>query len=318
MEDVQEARLEAMLMCPVCQDTFRDPRQLSCGHSLCLACLEGLMDHTSQVPFRCPDCRTDFGQVVGVQKNYALAHIAEDFRANRSRREKQTRPVYCDICLDKNTPAFQTCLKCEVSLCRQHASDHLNLPVFTGHPLVSPLGDLQERRCPQHEDRVLRYFCTSSRRYICNLCALEGRQLSTATDASTVLRRQLTEQMDQCFTTINEQITEATNTLKKMRNDIQHEKEKLNPANSKLSGVTVVLLFLWFIVLYYAYNYSVENQALTEALHKQQELVHQIHPTAADPLVHHPENHHKPEEAEDQVTTPGNLFCKDKDMKELK
>lgn len=109
-----------------------------------------------------------------------------------SPQEKQTKCVYCDYCPEKNILAVKTCTKCEVSLCKEHVKDHQVLPVFTGHPLVGPLSDLAERRCPQHKDEVLRYYCKSSRRYICSICTLEGKQLNVATETSTVLRRQLT------------------------------------------------------------------------------------------------------------------------------
>ena len=109
-----------------------------------------------------------------------------------SKQEEQTKSVYCDCCPEEKTLAFKTCLKCEVSLCKEHVKDHLELPVFTGHPLVSPLGDLLERKCPHHEDKVLRYYCNASMRYICNVCTLESKQHNLATEASSVLRRQLT------------------------------------------------------------------------------------------------------------------------------
>lgn len=108
--------------------------------------------------------------------------------------------MYCDCCLEKKTLAMKMCLKCEVALCKEHVKDHLELPVFTGHPLVNPLGDLLKRKCPEHEDEVLRYYCNSSRRYICNVCALETKQHTLATEASTVLRRQLTVSFVQCYT----------------------------------------------------------------------------------------------------------------------
>ncbi|XP_029309551.1 E3 ubiquitin/ISG15 ligase TRIM25-like isoform X2 [Cottoperca gobio] len=314
MEDTEKTKLEQMLICPVCQDTFKDPRQLPCGHSICMVCLENMMDHTSDFPFRCPDCRTFFGPIIEVQKSYALANIVEHFRVNKRSREEQTKSVYCDCCLEEKTLAIKTCLKCEVSLCKDHLKDHLELPVFTGHPLVRPLGDLLERKCPHHEDKVLRYYCNASMRYICNVCALESKQHNLATEASSVLRRQLTEYMDQRFDMLKEQIGESRDKLQK---DIQHKKVK--PAVSPLNSVTVVLLFLWFIVLYYAYNYSVENQMLTEALDKQQNLVHHIYSTIAgkppeelnqlvksflflykELLVDHPKKSHKPPETEDQ------------------
>ncbi|XP_069020461.1 nuclear factor 7, ovary-like isoform X2 [Embiotoca jacksoni] len=280
MEDAEKTGVEEMLMCPVCQDIFKDPRQLPCGHSMCMGCLENLMDH-SDVPFRCPDCRAQFGQVVRVQKNYALTSIAEDFRVNRRIKEKQMKCVYCDYCLENKTLAIKTCLKCEVSLCKEHVKDHLRLPVFTGHPLVQPVGDILDRKCPQHEDEVLKYYCTSSRRYICNICALQSKQLDVATEASTVLRRHLTQYMDQHFKMLLDQITKSTGSITKLQEDIQRDKQKVSRADSRLNGVTVVALFLWFIVLYYAYSYSVENQMFES----QREREHHNHATIAGPLT---------------------------------
>lgn len=89
------------------------------------------------------------------------------------------------------------------------------------------------------------------------------------------------EHMDQHFQMLREQITESNESVKKLQEDIQREvssviwildmcdfkgftacfqisfvfssrqKHKANPADSFLNSVTVVLLCLWFIVLYY-------------------------------------------------------------------
>lgn len=85
MEDM-ESKLEEMLTCSVCWDIFNDPRQLPCGHSMCMTCLENLRDHSEDIPFRCPDCREFFGMIVGVQRNYTLTNIVQDFRDSRSRK----------------------------------------------------------------------------------------------------------------------------------------------------------------------------------------------------------------------------------------
>lgn len=77
-----ERKMEEMLTCPVCQDVFVDPRQLTCGHSLCARCLENLWNFSSEMPFRCPDCRQ---QISRVHTSYALKSIADDFRQNRSK-----------------------------------------------------------------------------------------------------------------------------------------------------------------------------------------------------------------------------------------
>lgn len=102
------------------------------------------------------------------------------------------KTVYCDFCPDKQTLAIKTCLKCEVSLCKDHAKDHLELPVFTGHPLVKPLADLPNRKCPNHDDEVLKYYCRASRGYICTVCSLESKQQNLTAEVSAHLQRKLT------------------------------------------------------------------------------------------------------------------------------
>lgn len=49
-----------------------------------------------------------------------------------------------------------------------------------------------------------------------------------------------------------------------------------------------------------SYNYSVENQTLTEALDKQQNGVHHIYSSIAELLVDHPMKSHTPPETEEQ------------------
>lgn len=79
-----------------------------------------------------------------------------------------------------------------MSLCKEHAKDHQDLPVFRGHPLVNPVADLKKRKCPKHEDEVLKYYCNASRRFLCTVCAVESRQQSRITEASADLHRKLT------------------------------------------------------------------------------------------------------------------------------
>lgn len=283
--DANKLQLEQLLTCPVCQDIFKDPRQLPCGHSLCLECVEKMVDHTSDVPFRCPDCREYFGQVIGVQKNYTLSGIAEEYRSKNT--EVQEVKVYCDCCPGQTTLAVKTCLKCEVSLCQTHVKSHLELPAYTGHPLVQPLSDLHERKCPEHEDEVLRYYCRSTRRYICNLCSLRTKETNLATQTCSVIKRQLTEYLDRQLKVLQENVSESTTSVKRLKEEIQRERKRMNSLDSCFNSVTVVLLCLWFIVLYYAYSYSVENQKLSEKWEKQENHVQRMNSKLADMKLDH-------------------------------
>lgn len=133
-----------------------------------------------------PECCVDKLILVGRKTCLTRLHICFFLK-----QDTQERIIYCDFCLDNQTVALKTCLKCEVSLCEQHVMDHLKLPVFTGHPLVKPLHDLQDRKCSKHDDEVLRFYCKVSRRYVCNVCALESKQQSLTEDACSALRQKL-------------------------------------------------------------------------------------------------------------------------------
>uniref|UniRef100_A0A8C9W1D6 RING-type domain-containing protein n=1 Tax=Scleropages formosus TaxID=113540 RepID=A0A8C9W1D6_SCLFO len=89
--------LEMDLTCSVCQDIFRNPHLLPCGHTFCMECVTGMLNHVIQMGgFRCPDCRTYFGPLIKIQKNFALASIAENFR--EAQEEKDESIAYCDCC----------------------------------------------------------------------------------------------------------------------------------------------------------------------------------------------------------------------------
>lgn len=68
-----------------------------------------------------------------------------------------------------------------------------------GHPLVKPLGDLSRRRCPEHDDEVLRYYCSMSKTYICNICAMDKKQMNLTADTTNVLGRKLTVSFSPLF-----------------------------------------------------------------------------------------------------------------------
>lgn len=75
--------------CSVCWESFdaaeRKPKVLSCGHSVCAACI---MDMVQENSVTCPQCR----RVVSVQDlatNFSLLEVVED-KAPRQQREQST------------------------------------------------------------------------------------------------------------------------------------------------------------------------------------------------------------------------------------
>ncbi|KAM6949162.1 E3 ubiquitin/ISG15 ligase TRIM25 [Aplochiton taeniatus] len=94
--------------------------------------------------------------------------------------------------------AVKTCLKCEVSMCKEHVRPHLELPAFREHPLTEPLADLRRRKCQEH-DEMFRYYCLEDKVCVCNACTIEGghsgHTIKTLKNSMKDLRRLIDKQI---------------------------------------------------------------------------------------------------------------------------
>ena len=68
--------VSSAIECPICMDTYTDPRSLPCGHTFYLDCLHPL-HHQGTIP--CPTCRhqTPVIRVQDLTKPYALLGVLE-------------------------------------------------------------------------------------------------------------------------------------------------------------------------------------------------------------------------------------------------
>nr|XP_032836288.1 tripartite motif-containing protein 14-like [Petromyzon marinus] len=82
--------------------------------------------------------------------------------------------VVCDNCTDGHTPAVRTCVKCEMSYCARHARPHLENPRLSGHVLVAPIAILEERRCRQHRQEQIKFYCEQDDSLVCTVCTIAG------------------------------------------------------------------------------------------------------------------------------------------------
>ncbi|XP_046871208.1 tripartite motif-containing 13 isoform X1 [Hypomesus transpacificus] len=108
--------LEEDLTCPICCCLFDDPRVLSCSHSFCKKCLEGILDGNRSTqwrpPFKCPSCRkeTQHNGINSIQTNYTLRGIVEKYNKIR--------------------------ILPRMSICKQHCGQPLNIFCLTDLKLI--------------------------------------------------------------------------------------------------------------------------------------------------------------------------------------
>ncbi|XP_078470943.1 E3 ubiquitin/ISG15 ligase TRIM25-like [Lampetra planeri] len=159
--------VDSELSCLICQRTFNCPSTLSCGHSFCLRCLDGVWERASS--FSCPQCRAAFPERPQMKRNVALANLVDQLRVGK----RMAGVVFCDGCGDGETPAVKTCLRCEMSLCESHLKPHMINPKLKDHVLVAPIVSLEERRCKKHKEE-LKFYCKQDASLVCIACTITG------------------------------------------------------------------------------------------------------------------------------------------------
>ena len=135
-------KLEDRLNCPVCLDTFTDPKQLQCNHVYCQKCLGRLVVRNQQGHFlTCPNCRqvtpVPANGVAGLPAAFQISHFLDILSEHKKAKEgalycadhqERELELYCESC------EHLICVQCTIT---EHHGHNYNLvkDVFQKHKL---------------------------------------------------------------------------------------------------------------------------------------------------------------------------------------
>jgi hypothetical protein len=176
------AVLNPMLECSVCQEMFKDPRILPCGHTFCLKCLQGIVKTAADKSnvkidtMPCPQCRTQFSfgsqNLQDLPKNFTVADLICSLPANSQ----------CALLGDgdQHGPAQHVCVDCWDALCDTCSKVHTKTRLTKDHS-VKPLSevtteDIQAHKakqpvyCEAHSKKEVEFYCETCPRFACSTC----------------------------------------------------------------------------------------------------------------------------------------------------
>ena len=113
-------KLEDQLNCPVCLDTYTDPKQLQCNHIYCQQCLRRLVDRDQQgqLILTCPNCRqvtpVPANGTAGLQPAFQTNHLLDILKEHREAKEGA---LYCAEHQERELELY--CESCEQLMCVQ-------------------------------------------------------------------------------------------------------------------------------------------------------------------------------------------------------
>ena len=144
-------------MCSYCENSYKDPRILSCLHSYCLQCITKI--HVQDTPsITCPSCNhlTPL-PVEGVASLPLNIRFKEEARQDELLQRIILSPPMCDSCEEGSLVAY--CKDCDDLLCQDCWDMHRKMKITRSHATIATK-DLKNRRIEQSE--VLPFLATSS------------------------------------------------------------------------------------------------------------------------------------------------------------
>eukprot|EP00057_Strongylocentrotus_purpuratus_P027362 XP_011681836.1 PREDICTED: tripartite motif-containing protein 5-like [Strongylocentrotus purpuratus] len=164
------------LECPVCLNTFTDPKILSCSHTYCKTCLDNLLGcHGNDKMLRCPVCRAETQvpnqDVSKLPANLALKSLIEDMK---------NQFQFCSNCKSEDEPqAVVYCQDCCKFFCSTCHNKHSQWPDFISHEVLvmseivsGKVSVRRYRKCRKHPKEDEECFCSDCRRFACFRCVV--------------------------------------------------------------------------------------------------------------------------------------------------
>ena len=189
--------------CPVCIMECSEPKLLPCGHTLCLSCIEQIVDSDNKRPgdeIPCPICRNKFkiprGGVQNLHANLLMNKLIE--RCKSAWQTIDENAPICDVCTedaekDPDTVAKWHCVNCGEKLCSRCSTMHRKQRATKAHQIVE-IGDVQTEHlikstpsfCDQHSDEQSKLYCMDCHKVICLMCFALDHQGHNTTDLNTI------------------------------------------------------------------------------------------------------------------------------------
>ena len=245
--------------CPICLESFTDPRLLPCLHSLCCPCLDDHITHSGRNgQFLCPVSRKDLQipsagaqdfprnffmtSCVAIVKNTGTGARSKTGQIPRSEIQS-ARESKCsnDDGEGDCTEPQQFWLVCCEYYCNGCSRMHQKMKYSRSHELVAvekptdeilraAMSKAEVPTCQKHSEE-LKLYCRDCKSAVCFLCCHTGhksRDLQEVSEADDEAKAELTEilQAVQTLTsTVNEQHKTVKEALKNLNNNVSRARE---------------------------------------------------------------------------------------------
>ena len=235
-------------MCSYCENSYNDPRILSCLHSYCLQCITKI--HVQDIPsITCPSCNhlTPI-PVKGVASLPLNSRFKEGARQDKLLQRIISSPSVCDSCEEDSSVSVAYCKDCDDLLCQECWDIHRKIKVTRSHTTIATK-DFKNRQieqsktplfsasssevCPNHK-MDFGFYCKQCAVLVCGGCGFEKH----SNHSTAVLK--ISEQVVQTKKEIlqnTKEFPEKNTQLEKLIRAINEAKKKLKVCKEKVDSI---------------------------------------------------------------------------------
>eukprot|EP00794_Sanderia_malayensis_P005680 gene5680-6381_t len=244
------------LKCPVCKNTFVNPKVLPCLHACCGDCLTKFASFGHS--FRCYTCleEVDKHTVSTLPDDFARKRASDVLLLSTALGSEGSPALQCTACscIDKRASsgrfAVAKCQDCQDYLCQACTNAHAVTKLTKHHQVYKfdeltsrvdansntqvehcPVDDSRRVKCARHGSEFVRYFCITCEAAVCSECLIEKHrqhQLASIEEHGDTQRTKLAVRVMKSEGKMKE-IEDGLNLIQNLSKNIQ-----LNAENAKL------------------------------------------------------------------------------------
>ncbi|KAL3886969.1 hypothetical protein ACJMK2_026925 [Sinanodonta woodiana] len=214
MEKDMSSRTNEEPLCPICIETLKVPRTLTCLHTFCQHCLSKYIQESDcslvgKPSFNCPVCcRPTYPPSAESKQPKEWASLFPQNTALLVLLGEQKANVdsLCDPCSSEEHSIIATgfCVECREYLCESCINSHKRIKIAKGHRIltideISKSPDIimnlnVSSSCTIHTDKEIEYFCKDHKTVCCVKCSIiDHRSCSELVDLKTDAKSALEE-----------------------------------------------------------------------------------------------------------------------------
>ena len=162
--------VNSLLECSICLQVFQDPRNLPCGHTFCLRCIQKTNNRL------CSLCKKEWSLpangCLGLPKNFIVENCITSLPSISN----------CAVAGNSSHGAVKfLCIDCWDPLCAKCGQGHTQFTRLTKNHMVKAISEVDQSDielhnrqkalvCDQHKNMEIKFYCTECDTFSCHTC----------------------------------------------------------------------------------------------------------------------------------------------------